>query len=193
LNDARRGKRYRLIVALGALAGLGVWLLLRSDEPVTQPAVEEAAQPEVAAPPSPPSPRPQAPAPVAPRPALPEYETSDGIPIMPPGPNDPRPEGPVHPHPITEQHKRLYTENRMIAELNGAVDVRDGPGLRKLLAEYRAQYPEDDHDVQEGYEAIANCLEHPGEESRAAARRFGEEHRGSTTRRFVNRICLEGQ
>ena len=81
----------------------------------------------------------------------------------------------------------------MIGELNGAVDVRDGPGLRKLLAEYREQYPEDSNDVQEGYEVIADCLEHPGEDARAAARRFNEEHRGSTTRRFVNRICLDGQ
>jgi hypothetical protein len=117
----------------------------------------------------------------------------DGLPIMPARPDAARPAGPVHPHPITEQHKRIYAENRMIGNLNYAVDARNAADIRRFLAEYRRDYPEDDHDVQEGYEVIADCLEHPGEASRAAARQFGEEHRGSTTRRFVNRICLEGQ
>jgi hypothetical protein len=66
-------------------------------------------------------------------------------------------------------------------------------GLRKLLARYRAGYPEDAQDVQAPYEAIADCLEGPGDETRAAARRWSDEHHGSTVRRFVMRMCrLDG-
>ncbi len=110
---------------------------------------------------------------------------------MPPGANDPRPDGPVHPHPITPQHQRIYRENRLVGELNGAMDVKDVPALRKLLEEYRRDYPEDDNMLQDGYAVIADCLEHPGEATRAAATQWAETHRGSTLRRFVNRHCLE--
>jgi hypothetical protein len=109
---------------------------------------------------------------------------------MPAGPNDPIPDGPVHPHPITAEHERIYEENRLIGALNGAMDVKDVPALRRLLEEYREQYPEDDHMLEGGYAAIADCLEHPGEASRAAAQRWADQHRGSTLRRFVFRHCL---
>ena len=139
------------------------------------------------------APRPRVPPPPVPPPARKpdEVVTSDGLPIMPPGANDPRPDGPVHPHPITAQHQRIYRENRLIGDLNGAMDVKDVPGLRKLLEEYRRDYPEDDNMLQDGYAIIADCFEHPGEAARAAATRWAETHRGSTLRRFVNRHCLE--
>ena len=71
------------------------------------------------------------------------------------------------------------------------MDVRDAPGLRRLLEEYRRDYPEDDQMLQDGYAIIADCFENPGEAARAAATRWAETHRGSTLRRFVNRHCLE--
>jgi hypothetical protein len=127
-----------------------------------------------------------------PRPA-PEL-AGDGVPIMPARASARRPEGSLHPHPITARHERIFEENRLIGALNGAVDVRDAAGLRKLLDRYRAAYPEDGQDVQAGYAAIADCLERPGEETRTAAQRWSDEHHGSTVRRFVRRICqLDGE
>ena len=49
------------------------------------------------------------------------------------------------------------------------MDLRDGAKLRKLAAQYRAQGFKDVDKLGEGYELVANCLEHPGEASRAAA------------------------
>ena len=118
---------------------------------------------------------------------------SDGVPIMPARATAPLPEGPVHPHPITARHERIFEENRLIFALNGAVDVGDVAGLRRLLDRYRASYPEDGQGLQGGYAAIADCLERPSADTRAAAQRWSDEHHGSTVRRFVRRICqLDG-
>jgi hypothetical protein len=43
----------------------------------------------------------------------------------------------------------------------------------------------------EGYEIVANCLEHPGPASRAAAQAFFDRERGSILRRHLHRHCLE--
>jgi hypothetical protein len=112
---------------------------------------------------------------------------------MPPGPDDPRPDAPVHPHPITPQHLRIFRENALLGQLDGAMDVKDAAGLRKLLQTYREEYPEDPQQLQSGYELIANCLDRPGEATRAAAQKYFDEERGSTLRRFVLRHCLESQ
>ena len=114
---------------------------------------------------------------------------SDGVPIMPARAEEALPAGTVHPHAITAQQARIFGENRLIGALNGAVDVGDAAGLRRLLARYRADYPEDGQDAQGGYQATADCVERPGTDSRAAAQRWADEHRGSTVRRFVRRIC----
>ena len=111
---------------------------------------------------------------------------------MPPGPNDPRPDGPAHPHPITAEHRRIYYENHLLSQLDGAMDVKDVAGMRKLLKEYREKYPENGPGLQSGYELIANCLEHPGHH-RPEAQRYFDEERGSTLRRYVRRHCLEPQ
>jgi hypothetical protein len=70
------------------------------------------------------------------------------------------------------------------------MDVHDGPGLRRLLQQYRREYPEDPKALQHGYELIADCLGHPGPAARAAQRYYDTE-RGPTLRRFVSRHCLE--
>jgi hypothetical protein len=114
--------------------------------------------------------------------------TSDGLPIMPPRGS---PDGPVHPHPITPRHERIFAENRLIGALDGAMDVKDAAGMRKLLEQYRREYPEDDNMLQEGYAVIADCFEHPGPQSRAAAERWLPSHNGSTLKRWVKRHCLE--
>jgi hypothetical protein len=186
-----RSNRSRRLLALSVFIAAGGWLFLRG-EPAAPPASEPETEIAAAAPVVQPQPRP-VPAPVllavAPPPAT-EPVGDDGLPIMPARADDPRPEGPVHPHPLTPAHERIFRENRLIGALDGAMDVRDVPALRRLLAEYRDQYPEDAYMLQDGYQVIADCLEHPGEDARAAARRFSEEQRGSTLRRFVERHCL---
>jgi hypothetical protein len=156
-------------------------------------AEEEAPAPAPTAPPAAaPPPSPKA-APIltatAPRPL--EY-MSDGVPIMPPGPNDPHPNTYVHPHPITPKHVRIFEENALLFQLNEAMDGREVTRLRGLLTQYRLQYPEDPHAMQEGYSLIADCIEHPNDETRAAAQHYYDTETASTLRRFVMRHCLDG-
>jgi len=116
---------------------------------------------------------------------------ADAIPIMPRAPATPPAAGVVRPHPLTPAHARIYRENRLIGALNGALDVRDAAGMRRLLASYRAEYPEDPNALFEGYAIIADCLEHPGDVSAGAARRYYARETASTLRRYVRRICWE--
>lgn len=117
---------------------------------------------------------------------------ADGIPIMPAGPSEGSAREPKHPHPHTPIHARIYRENTLFGQLNGAMDVKDVAGMRRLLAEYRNEYPEDAHFLQEGYAIIADCLERPGDASvRSVAQRYWKERRASQLRRYVRRHCLE--
>ena len=116
---------------------------------------------------------------------------SDGVPIMPPGPDDPHPNTFAHPHPITPQHKRIFRENALLFQLNEAMDGNEAPRLRGLLKQYSDEYPDDPHDMQKGYALIADCIERPSADTRAAARRYYDEEIASTLRRFVMRHCLE--
>jgi hypothetical protein len=185
----------RILAAFAVLiaAGVAAWLLLAPAPRPSEP-VEDATQ-AMAAPVPPPAASPAWPAaPPAPRPPPPpvdEIITTDGLPIMPPRATDPRPEGPVHPHPITPRHQRIFAENRLVGALNGAMDVKDVPGMRRLLDEYRRDYPEDDNMLHDGYAVIADCFERPGAASRAAAETWIASHNGSTLKRFVHRHCLD--
>lgn len=96
-----------------------------------------------------------------------------------------------HPHPITPAHERLALENALIQSLNDAMDLRDGAKLRALAARYRAQGFKDVDRLGDGYEIVANCLEHPGPASHAAAQAFFDRERGSILRRHLHRHCLE--
>jgi pyruvate/2-oxoglutarate dehydrogenase complex dihydrolipoamide acyltransferase (E2) component len=93
-------------------------------------------------------------------------------------------------HPLTPRHARIYRENNLIGAMEGAMDVRDGRGLRYLLQQYRSEFPEDPNQLQEGYGIIANCLEHPGPETTAAGQQYFDRERGSTLRKFVARYCM---
>ena len=107
------------------------------------------------------------------------------------GPANARHDELAQPHPITPEHERIFRENALVGAMNGAMDVKDGPGLRRILDEYCREFPDDPNRLQEGYRIIADCLEHPGADSVAAGRRYDEQERGSILRRFVQRHCLE--
>ncbi|WP_437971240.1 hypothetical protein WMF04_18945 [Sorangium sp. So ce260] len=113
------------------------------------------------------------------------------LPVIGPSPDDRR-DGPAHPHPITPRHLEIQHENGLIALLNDAMSARNGARMRELVREARRAHPEDPSRLQDGYEIIADCLDAPGEATRAAAERYYAEHRASTVRRFVRTICLEG-
>jgi hypothetical protein len=149
-----------ILIALAALLGI------RGKKPSERLAVSPAAQPD----------------------AL--VTARSEAPNRPVRADDPLPTDPVYPHPITPDHQRIFAENRLIGALNGAMDDKDTSTLRTLVAQYRAQYPEDAHMLQGGYAVILDCLEHPGAQSRAAAQHWADEHHGSTLLRFVYRHCF---
>lgn len=124
-------------------------------------------------------------------PAVVESElTSGAVPALPVG--APLPAAELrHPHPITPQHARIYRENELTFSLDGAVDVEDAPGIRRLLESYRQEFPEDSLVLQQGYEIIADCLEKPGPVTRAVAQRFYDTEIASPIRRHLRRHCLE--
>ncbi|HVY36738.1 MAG TPA: hypothetical protein VHM31_02350 [Polyangia bacterium] len=188
------GSRRRSCLLVAALVlGLGVfWSAARGRRGEHLPADvdrEPSAEAPVAVAPTAPPALPAARRWRAPAPGPPNEDvvTSDGLPIAPP-----RGEvsGPAHPHPITPQHQRIYAENRLIGALDDAMEVKDVAGMRRLLGQYRREYPEDDNDLQDGYAVIAACFERPGADARAAAEQWLDAHNGSTLKRFVNRHCL---
>jgi hypothetical protein len=188
--------KQRLFLLVSALVlCLGAILFFARDRGEQPAAPAPVAEDEPAAAPAPATPpvaprRVRAPAPPAAPAADPdEVITSDGLPIMP---AHGEAAGPAHPHPITPQHLRLYGENRLLGALDGAMEMNDTPRMRRLLEQYRREYPEDEQESQDGYAIIADCMDHPGTaDSRAAAERWIDQHNGSQVKRFVVRHCLE--
>jgi hypothetical protein len=173
------------VAAAGALAW---WLLTPSTVPPDLPdrgAVVKEVEPAPASLPAAERELPSAP----PQQVSPASFTVDGVPIMPADAK--RGEPGMAPHPHTPQHERIYRENSLIGDLNGAMDVKDARGMRQLLEQYREEYPEDEHEMQRGYELIADCFEKPGPETRAAAQRYYDEALASGLRRYIRRYCLE--
>jgi hypothetical protein len=116
---------------------------------------------------------------------------------VPAGPRvaDPRPDDTHAPgmpsHPMDEAHARIDAENNLILRLNEAMSFRKVKEMRELIVEYRKLDPADTDASQAGYAVIADCIEHPGEPSLAAAHQFYDTQRHSPLRRFVRRICFE--
>lgn len=190
-DDPVRSARRRASVAALLLLGAALYLVHRSREPDARrlPSSRQEASREE-----------------APREATSRHGTNeplasagsttlaaaiDDLPVIGPSPDD-RHEGPAHPHPITQRHVEIQHENGLIGLLNDAMSARNGARMRELVHEYRRTHPGDPNHLQDGYEIIADCLAAPGESSRAAAEGYYAEHRASTVRRFVRRICLEG-
>lgn len=92
---------------------------------------------------------------------------------------------------MDEAHARINAENQLILRLNEAMSFRKVKEMRELIAEYRKLDPADADASQTGYTVIADCIEHPGDVSLAAARQFYDTQRHSPLRRFVRRICFE--
>jgi hypothetical protein len=194
LSNARRSRQSPLrafllgvLVVVVLIAGWR-WFVRRD----TAPAERESAAPsleEHAAPAAEPTPA------AAPRPAdraapLPPPVTDAGAAATAPTNNDAGEDALRPSHPITSAHVRIQRENNLLGALDGAMDVKDGAGMRRLLQQYRNEFPEDANQMQDGYRIIADCLEYPGPVSAAAGQRYYDRERGSTLRRFVARHCL---
>ncbi len=95
------------------------------------------------------------------------------------------------PHPLTPGHERLFAINRVAQQARQAIDLRDVPRLRGLLAQYATLDPKDALRQRLGFERIADCLESPGAASRQAALSFWQKETASPVRRLVRRRCLE--
>lgn len=193
MDEVGQGKRGRQLlvavaVVVATLAGAAAWRLLFPRNLADKPPVSAgSAAPEASPGSTKESARKLASVPNLVMPT----GTGDDIPVVPPGPDDPRPDGPLHFHPITPEHVRLQEENQLIGSLNGAMDVKDPAGMRRLLKQYRDKYPDDTQRLQDGYQLIIDCLEHPGDATRRAAQRYWDQERGSILRRYVRRHCLE--
>ncbi len=178
-----RSRRWSVGLAALLATGLLAWWTLRpSSVPPEVPGPAALSAPEAAPVPTPPTP------PIHADTAPANFY--EGVPIRPAGSAEVNAEG-MLPHPLTPEHQRIFRENNLIGDLNGAMDVKDPAGLRALLNQYRDEYPEDAHVLADGYELIANCLERPGPETRAAAQRYYDEQLDSGVRRYIRRHCLE--
>jgi hypothetical protein len=172
----------RWSIGLGSLLAAGFlawWLLRPSNLPPDLPGPAAAANAPEARP-----------AAAAQQPTEPANFSPDGVRIRPASGDVADAEG-MRPHPITPQHERIFHENNLIGALNAAMDQKDVAELRIQLKQYRDEYPEDAHVLADGYELIANCLEHPGAETRAVAQRYYDEELDSGLRRYIRRHCLE--
>jgi hypothetical protein len=170
-------------LAVVVLLVLGALFVLRTEGAPKEPVA--AAPPPATAPPLAARPAPSM------TPAL-DY-AADGVPFKPADPSIPDPEGPMHPHPVTPQHERIFRENNLVGAISGAMDRLDTAGMRQLLAEYRTDYPEDSHLLQQGFAVIADCIDHPGAAATAAARVYYTANKASNIRRYVRRHCFESR
>ena len=179
-SERNQGRRWGAgLAALLAVGALGWWMLKPSSVPPDLPGPAAAAPaPQAAA----------APAPVHAETAPINFQ--DGVPVYPAGSAQVDGAGMV-PHPITPTHERIFRENNLIGDLNGAMDIKDFAGLRALLRQYRDEYPEDAHVLADGYALIADCQEHLDATKRSVAQRYYDEQHDSGLRRYIRRYCLE--
>ena len=94
-------------------------------------------------------------------------------------------------HPMDEAHARIDRENNLILRLNDAMSYRNTKEMRALIDDYRKLDGADTDANQAGYTVIADCIDHPGDVTLAAAHQFYDTQRHSPLRRYVRRICFE--
>lgn len=186
-----RARFIGIVVGLASCV-LGWWILFGASRSVVESRKSARVEPD--------EPVTESPAPVIVEPSTPKLVTapvrsappqlaSDGIPIMQ-ARGDSTKNGPRHPHPFAARHQRIFRENALLGALNAAVDAADPESLRRLSQQYQAEYPEDEPQLQSGYDLIADCLESADAETTARAQRYFDEERGSTLRRYVKKYCL---
>ena len=168
-----RTRRNAGIVLVVALAGVAAWFALGREraEPEDTESVEPA---EESAPQQPPPPQPPAtPAPSAQRAEVPAADA-------------------VVPQPITPDQQRVRRENEILGIVSDALDLGDAGKLRMMAKTFREQNFEGADMIANGYELIAACLDHPGPISRAPAKYYDDNNRGSILLPYLRRACFHG-
>ncbi len=96
------------------------------------------------------------------------------------------------PHPITPARAAIAAQSSLFLEIESALSARDVVRVKQLLRKHEQEFPDLDGgaEARMGYEAIARCIESPGDESRASGERFVADHRASPLRRQVRHACL---
>ena len=164
-----RTSRHAGIVVVVALAGLAAWFGLgrQRAEPEDTESIEPA---EESTPPTPPQP--------------------------PPAPSAQRGEAPAADalvaHPITPDQQKIRRENEVLGIVSDAVDLGDAGKLRMMAKTYREQNFEGAEMIANGYELIAECLDHPGPISRAPAKYYDDNNRSSILLPYLRRACFHG-
>lgn len=177
--------RLSILLVGGPLVAL-VWLLLfRTGEAEPAPQRETVAAATRTETPAPPAHEPEPAAESAPKPTPAKQDVTASVSRH--DTYDPA----IHPHPITDDHRRIFRQNDFIGQIDGAILVKDAQGIRRLNAQYRREYPDDDERTRQAYDMIADCLEEKTPELVARARQFWETKRSSRARRDLRRICLE--
>ena len=214
----RLGPRVLLLglVVLSALLGIGIWLVDVSPAAPIAADVENAKEPELAPAPAPLQPTPvrtlgaRAPAlqpqletaPQSPQPMAAKLEgyRSAGARLNSAQLKEllDRPDRQARllsrdlhsPQPLASDRPRLQQRLELESELNDAVQRGEPAAMRPLIARYRELAPNDPLRTGEGYERLAECLEHPGAESRAAAQAYYDAAKLPRMRAAIERTCL---
>ena len=164
-----RTSRNAGIILVVALAGLTAWFGLGRERERAEPEDAESAEPaEESTPPRPPPPTP------APSVQRDEAPAADAL----------------VPHPLTPDQQRIRRENEVLGTVSDALDLGDAGKLRMMAKTYREQNFEGADKIANGYEIIAECLDHPGPISRAPAKYYDDNNRGSILLPYLRRACF---
>lgn len=165
-----------------------IWLIMsqaRPSSPQGAATKEATTQAETEAEPK--RPEPEKPAPL--ERSEPRHEHHEGDVALASAKSEFKPGDPSH--PMSPERARIYRQNRMFGQIEGAILAKDYEGIRRLNAEYRREYPDDDQMAREGYDLVADCFERKTPERVERAREYYEKNRGSRARKDVRKACLE--
>lgn len=171
-----------LLALAVASAGAAWWALAPEPGPVLPTAVH-APTPRRSVPRSTPARRALDPVLASRAAAFEEFEPSEVT--------EPRDERGHAPHPITPQHLRNYRQTELLHDAWAAIKMHDFATGRQIVATHRTDYPGQWEDMNEGLEVVADCMQSPGPDTVARARRFYRERTASMMRKRIRRFCLE--
>lgn len=95
------------------------------------------------------------------------------------------------PHPITQDHRRLYRDLDLLHAADLAIRDERYDEARALLAEHHRELPDLSQVEEEGLLLLADCAEQPNAANVARVQSFYDRHTSSTIRRQLRRTCLE--
>ncbi|HEX6240517.1 MAG TPA: hypothetical protein VFZ61_06470 [Polyangiales bacterium] len=95
------------------------------------------------------------------------------------------------PHPITDDHRRLYRDVDLLHAAEEAIEQEHFDEARALLLTHQRELPGMSPLEAEGLWLLVDCVERPSATNTARVQTFYDEHTSSTVRRRLRRSCLE--